>query len=459
MKNLDKILNEELNIDEAFGSKLTDGIKKGFNTLRGQNDDGAITTADASINTSTDTTNKDKKVNDVIKYKKQIVNYLYKLIYSFENAKGENEEEKKQGEYSKLQSKIVDIVKYIKSKNASNIETWEDIVKLIDSPESNLKKLKTYYDELAPKFGYSKAFVSTSQTKDPVDAWVEILNKPNELDRYSGSVAKDLKKFVSIFKESTFIQKMALSLVEGLDLSVNEDDDETFREAVRFVKMYKDKNSDVGKILRKWKPAEERINKYYDKLSDERKKQFNDAISGKTSKETEVKDSTDNKESDNKNTETDQKTNREYTIEDQIKATQKLSATHKSHDVKVLKYFGKLVFEYYKQNMVKHKKINSFIYDKIRSADMLSASTQKILEDNEKKLTTLKIKDENENQYMLHKYLYDEIVDEGKIIGFSQKLGMIFFKYLDEYNTKNKLIDSFFLTKYCDLVFSQLGKD
>ena len=57
----------------------------------------------------------------------------------------------------------------------------------------------------------------------------------------------------------SWLKKAAADFKNNGSLSMNttNDDDETFREAVRFVKMYKDKNSDVGKILRKWKPAEE----------------------------------------------------------------------------------------------------------------------------------------------------------------------------------------------------------
>jgi len=299
MKNLDKILNEELSLDEGFGklagsmfgnaaSVAKDVARNASNTA-----DDMANKLDASKQSRDNKTVQNNSQDNINKF--NYLKYTYYYIYYLEVADGESLQDKQKNK------KVYETYTYLNKlqpfleKIVDGKSHWKNLFENVDSPK-DIPSLIKVFNQCVSKAGINgiKEYISKiNRPKDNMSAWMDIIGDGDKLDKLASSgneVAKDLKRFLQIFPESNpFVYGMLNSLYEGImDDSDKEDE---INDAVRLIRAYKTGEGDVGKVLRAWRNNPEygdkfktRIEKFIEKFpegSDERKKLLGALGSGK----------------------------------------------------------------------------------------------------------------------------------------------------------------------------------
>lgn len=272
---------------------------------------GAITADDAKPK-KTDDTKKSKDVAVLRTYKIEYLKRAAIFINAFNKTDGEDDErilDKTVVAYKKNLIETADVINKKSANSGFKIqEHWTnlfnsikgfngDIGKVIElyntavenSKYKNIQKIST--DKPENKTNSDKPENKTSGDKQTNRAmeWAKLLNNPDELDKIASPFAKELKRFTEIFGiNESFIYRM----IEELDWSGEEDN---FEKAIEFITLIKTGETDVGKVLKAWAETNkekyrDKVNKYYEKIKDEEKKQrFKATVEGKGKSDTSKK--------------------------------------------------------------------------------------------------------------------------------------------------------------------------
>jgi len=142
-----------------------------------------------------------------------------------------------------------------------------------------------------------------------------------------------------------------------------------------------------------------------------------------------------------------------YTIKDQLniyKKLEEISLTSDKKNKETLKFLGDLLFNHIKDFCDKERLIDEEIINLITNSSILDDEDKQEF-DLEKKIAASKKSKEADltsinYRLLIQKKLYILLLKiKYKVIGFKMRVGMVFYKYIDEENEKHILINKYLL--------------
>lgn len=148
-----------------------------------------------------------------------------------------------------------------------------------------------------------------------------------------------------------------------------------------------------------------------------------------------------------------------YTIKDQLeiyKKFEKIMFSTDSKNKETINFLGNLLFNHIKEFCNKERLIDEEIIKMIVESSMLDEDDKQEFDTEKKNIMSKNTKSNNdfrENRLLIQKKLYVLLLKiKHEVIGFKMRLGMIFYKYISEENSKHNLINKYLLYRIDEYV-------